>query len=308
MTRSPGNFLSFTTVLALGLAPLHAHADGTDGLSVYGSLRTQVESVAPDRSGSFDRYEALRDAYSRFGIHAAHSVNQQLTLFGQVEMPLDTANLRVRDPYDQGGAGRSNGERFRLALLGARSPLGTLSYGQQWMPYYNAIAAPVDMFSSYYSGFATYTVFRVRQTLAYVSPELHGLSFAFAHADRDGNRRSTSRIDDERIQASATYVFNDTRIALGMDDRGDAGYGRNRLYGLALSQRPGRPLSRRQIRNLRHRHQGSRQLRPRRQRGDQPLRQLHDRERTPSRRCWRRSTTMARTSSISASITNIPTA
>ncbi len=239
MTRSPGNFLSFTTVLALALGPLHAHADDTEGLSLYGSLRTQVESVAPDRSGSFHRYEALRDAYSRFGIQAAHSVNEQLTLFGQVEVPLDTANLRVRDPYDQGGAGRSNGERFRLALLGARTPLGTLTYGQQWMPYYNAIAAPVDMFSSYYSGFATYTVFRVRQTLAYVSPELHGLSFAFAHADANGNRRSTSRIDDKRIQASATYVFNDTRIALGMADRGDAGYGRNRLYGLAISQRLG---------------------------------------------------------------------
>ncbi len=239
MTGSIRPIPSFAAALALGLAPLCANAADNSGFSLYASLRTQIESVAPDRSSAFDRYHAFRDAYSRFGIQGTHTVNEHLTLFGQLEMPLDTANLRVRDPYDQGGAGRSSGERFRLALLGVRSDLGTLSYGQQWMPYYNAIAAPVDMFSSYYSGFATYTVFRLRETLAYVSPDLHGLSFAIARAAGDGNRRSTSRIDDERIQASATYVFDDTRLAVGMDDRGDAGYGRNRLYGLALSQRLG---------------------------------------------------------------------
>ena len=39
-----------------------------------------------------------------------------------------------------------------------------------WMPYYNAIAYPVDMFSSYYSGFATYTTFRQGDTISYYTP------------------------------------------------------------------------------------------------------------------------------------------
>ena len=48
---------------------------------------------------------------------------------------------RLRDPYDQDEP-ISHRQRWREGTLGA------LTYGQQWMPYYNAVAAPVDMFST----------------------------------------------------------------------------------------------------------------------------------------------------------------
>jgi predicted porin len=214
-----------------------AAAQSAPVLDVYGSLRTQVESVSPDRQGRLNGYTSVRDAYSRLGIKSEYPLNSALALTGQLEIPIDSGNLRIRDPYDQGDSTHPRGQRLRIAQIGLRSNVGSFAYGHQWMPYYNAIAAPVDMFSSYYTGFATYTIFRAAETISYSSPEFNGFSLAAAHAGRGGNRRSTSRIDDRRWQVAATYLFGATRIAAAVDDRGDAGYGRNRLYGLSASHK-----------------------------------------------------------------------
>jgi predicted porin len=202
-------------------------AQPTPGFTAYGSLRVQGESVDRDR---FPTYHAVRDAYSRIGIEIDTALVAGTALTGQLEIPVDVANGRLRDPYDQDAP-------LRLANLGLRGQFGTLTYGQQWMPYYNAIAAPVDMFSSYYSGFATYTVFRVAQAVAYQTPQVNEFSAAAGYATSAGNRLSTSRIENQRWQATASYTHDDTRLAFGIDDRGDAGYGRNRLYGLSMSQK-----------------------------------------------------------------------
>ena len=230
---------SFALGLAGCLAWSDAAAQDAPGVDFYASLRTQVEAVSPDRDDRLDSYAGFRDAYSRVGVKIDYPLGADLALTGQLELPVDSANFRMRDPYDQGDAGRPHGERIRLAQLGLRSKLGTVSYGQQWMPYYNAIAAPVDMFSTYYSGFATYTVFRVAQTLAYSTPEVAGFSLSAGYTGSSGNARSTSRIDARRRQITATYSFGDTRLAAGLDDRGDAGYGRNRLLGLSASHQAG---------------------------------------------------------------------
>lgn len=230
--------------LALGLASCLASTDlaaqGVPGIDFYASLRTQAEAVAPDRKDRLDSYAGFRDAYSRVGIKLDYPLGAELALTGQLELPVDSANFRMRDPYDQGDARRPHGERIRLAQLGLRSRFGTITYGQQWMPYYNAVAAPVDMFSTYYSGFATYTVFRVAQTLAYSTPEVAGFSLSAGYTGSSGNARSTSRIDARRRQIAATYTLGDTRLAAGIDDRGDAGYGRNRLLGLSISHQAGK--------------------------------------------------------------------
>ena len=205
-------------------------AQTTPAIDFYGSLRMQAERVNPDRRDRVAAYTSLRDAYSRLGVKIDYPLDATLALLGHLEMPVDSANFRLRDPYDQQ-------ERLRIARIGLRGRAGAISYGQQWMPYYNAIAAPVDMFSSYYSGFATYTVFRVARTIAYETPQLHGFSMAAAYAGSSANSVSTSRIAARRWQATASYTGGDTRIAAGIDDRGNAGYGNNRLYGLSASHR-----------------------------------------------------------------------
>ncbi len=201
----------------------------------YGSLRMQVESVRPDRRAGFGSYSGLRDAYSRFGANLAYRFDGGARAFAQIEVPFDSANFRLRDPYDQGGFGRDEAEPLRIARVGLEGRFGTLSLGQQWMPYYNAIAAPVDWFSSYYSGFATYTTPRVRNTVAWYSPRVGGFGVAASWSAPHGNKLSTARIDDRRWQATASWNDGPLTIAAGLDDRGNADGYRDRLYGLTTT-------------------------------------------------------------------------
>lgn len=202
----------------------------------YLSLRMQAESVHPDNQSSMNDYRGLRDAFSRVGVNAAYRFSEDYRIFGQLEVPFDTANFRFGDPYDQGGAGRDDREDLRVARLGLETPIGTWVAGQQWMPYYNTITYPVDQFSTFYSGFATYTTFRVKETLSYVSPTMKGFSFGGSYSSAAGNVRSPSRIDDRRIQTFALYSYLDTVLGIGMDDRGNADGYTDRLYGLSVAK------------------------------------------------------------------------
>jgi predicted porin len=180
----------------------------------YGSLRFHAEAVSPDDESTLDSYTGWRDAYSRLGFNATHVLNDSLTAYAKLELPLDIPNKAVQDPWDQE-------EDIRIGKVGIKGDFGNLSLGQMWMPYYNAIAYPVDMFSSYYSGFATYTTFRKGDTLAYYSPSFSGLSGAVGYSLDNGAANSNGDPDD-RLQATLSYSFNDMTISGGFDDLGGA--------------------------------------------------------------------------------------
>lgn len=205
----------------------------------YSSIRMQAETVVPDNNQAMSDYRSLRDAYSRVGLNAAYVFSEDVSFFAQLELPFDSINVRFRDAYDQGEAGRNKAENVRVGLIGLTSHFGTVRAGQQWMPYYNAITFPVDQFSSFYSGFATYTTFRVKETLAYESPVLNGFSVGGSYSTQDGNIRSASRIEDRRIQLVASYQLDDTRLAMGMDDRGNTDGFKDKIYGMILSHAAG---------------------------------------------------------------------
>ncbi|MCG5523735.1 porin [Ectothiorhodospira haloalkaliphila] len=216
-----------TAVTAALAVPAYAQANDLN-FDFYGSARIAVENVRPDNQdeddGGLDSYSGFRDAYSRIGFNADYPLAEGLTLIGQLELPIDIANKAVQDPWDQE-------QDVRVAQIGVQGDMGTLLYGQMWMPYYNAIAFPVDMFSSYYSGFATFTTFREKDSISYYSPDMNGLSFAFAWSEENADN------DDDRIQLTGSYSFGDTTIAVGMDDfRGD----NNRtLAGISLAHTMG---------------------------------------------------------------------
>ena len=216
--------------LAGGMLSVQAQA-AEDGLTPYASIKMAAESVHPDKQ-NFGNYDSARDAYSKFGLNANYTLTGNTTLFGQIEVPFDTVNLSTHDPYDQD-------EPLNTAYVGLSGDWGTVTVGQQWMPYYNVIAYPVDMFSSYYSGFGTYTVFRVRETISYVSPTFNGFTFSAGYTTADGNRKSTMRLNDHRIQATASYTTGDTTIAIGVDDAGNDPnnyvYKSTRVYGASLA-------------------------------------------------------------------------
>jgi predicted porin len=166
----PKNKNLIATTMAMTLtAPAAANADEIN-FQFYGSARVHAESVRPDDTSVLDSYTGIRDAYSRIGFKADYAIGDSMELLGHLELPLDLANKAVQDPWDQD-------EDIRVAQIGLRGDFGSVSYGQMWLPYYNAIAYPVDMFSSYYSGFATYTAFRRGDTIAYYSPGFSGFLF-----------------------------------------------------------------------------------------------------------------------------------
>jgi predicted porin len=212
--------------LAVGLVLVGVAARaGEPEIAFYASARLQIESVRPDDRAVLGSYTDLRDAYSRIGFNAGYALSDRTELFGQLELPLDLANGAVQDPWDQD-------EDIRIARTGVRGEFGSFTLGQMWMPYYNAIACAVDRFSSYYSGFATYTSFRLSDTLAFESPVFGGLSFAAAWSRRNGAPKPGGTPDD-RLQIAASYrLAGDTVISLAVDDLG--GEADWRIYGVSL--------------------------------------------------------------------------
>lgn len=173
---------------------------------LYGSLRLGVEAVDPDNgAGSFDDYVGLRDAYSRVGLKLSQSLNAdwKVTLHGEV--PLDLANLEMQSPYN-------NRDNVRIAKLQLNGPIGTLWYGRGWLAYYNNIAYPLDYFSSYYSGWATFTTFRRENTLYYATPRWRGLQASFASTADNGSS------SHKRNQYVVSYQHGGLSLAGGLDD------------------------------------------------------------------------------------------
>lgn len=190
----------------------------------YASLRVHGEAVEPDNEDAMDSYAGLRDAYSRIGFNASHVLSQDFTAYGQLELPLDLPNKAVQDPWDQD-------EDIRIGKLGIKGSFGNLAVGQMWLPYYNAIAYPVDMFSSYYSGFATYTSFRKGDTIAYYTPTFKGFSGALAYSDENG-ALGTDGDNDDRWQGTVGYTTGGLTLAGGLDDLG--GMNDSKIWGVSL--------------------------------------------------------------------------
>lgn len=192
-----------TAIAGALLAPAVVAADPIE-FDFYGSLRLQYEAVSPDSASS---YTGFRDAYSRIGFNASAPLADGVDAFAQLELPLNLAIGEVTIPDD-------HTEDLRIARIGLSTDFGTFIYGQDWMPYYNAITFPIDMFSTYYSGFGTFTSFRLSDSVIYYSPDFNGLSFGASYT-------SNWNGDDDRYQLTASYNFGNTVISAGIDDRND---------------------------------------------------------------------------------------
>jgi len=189
----------------LGTVNANTHTDGLDW-ELYGSLRLAAETVDADQA---DDYSGLRDAYTRIGAKATYAINDEWNLMGQLEAPFDLANVELQSPFDPT-------EDYRIGKLQISGPLGTAWYGRGWMAFYNYIQYPTDYFSSYYSGWDTYTTFRRSETFYYSSPRFSGLQFVFASTDDNGTE------DDNRNQYVLSYANGGLSLAIGRDDSQNA--------------------------------------------------------------------------------------
>jgi len=148
---------------------------------LYGSARLQLESVMPKNvSSEFDEYIDFRDAYSRVGVKLNYQFEEDWNIALQYEKPLDLANQKIQLAYD-------NADHTRISKIQLNSPIGKLWYGKGWLGFYNNISYSVDRFSSYYSGWATFTSFREKETLYYESPQLNGFKFTYVTIGDNGS-------------------------------------------------------------------------------------------------------------------------
>jgi hypothetical protein len=200
-------------VIAFSLASAPAVALDYD---FYGSFRVHAESVSPDITDSLDSYTGWRDAYSRLGVNISQTFGAEGAnkFYAKLELPLDIPNKAIQDPWDQD-------EDIRVGKVGLSGAFGDVAIGQMWLPYYNAIAYPVDMFSTYYSGFATYSVFRRGDTIAYYTPKFGGLSASFGYSDEKGATEANGEVDD-RLQATVSYDLGNLTLSGGLDNLGGA--------------------------------------------------------------------------------------
>lgn len=199
---------SYSRITALALTAAASTSSFAIDTQFYGSLRLQAEQVSPDQeSTALGDYAGFRDAYSRIGGVISGQPVEGVKASIKLELPLDLANGDNSGPYNQ-----DEDERIFKAQL--QGNFGTLWIGKGWLPYYNAVAYPVDYFSSYYSGFATFTSFRKKDTLYYGTPSLGNWSAAFAYSKENGNN------DDDRYQAAVTYSDEGLNLSAGADHLG----------------------------------------------------------------------------------------
>lgn len=198
-------------------------------LDLSGSVRLQAESVSPDTATDQD-YTGFRDGYSRLQARVTHKFANDVDLEVKTIVPFDVVNGRFQDAWinDVG--------EIRTSLLAESPKYGTLGLGQNFLPFYMDIASPVDNFTSYYSGFASYTAFRKDNTVMYKTPDIKGLKASVAYAQGNGNQRVDGKHDD-LTQATVTYTRGDTKAALGIDNLGGAD--NRKILGASIGQNIG---------------------------------------------------------------------
>ncbi|MCW9089080.1 MAG: porin [Gammaproteobacteria bacterium] len=194
----------------------------------YASLRAQVEAVSVDQAvaGEDDRFVGIRDAFSRFGVTAGYDLANGTRLGGQVEIPFNMGNFDAEDPtfFDDNSV--------RVAKLTASGAWGSAWIGKGWLPYYNNVAYPVDMFSSFYSGWATYARFR-EYAAVYSTPSFQGLTLTASAIELDPSR-------EEGFHYVLSYSRSGLTISYAMEDLDSDNESNNGdTHGVALSYSSG---------------------------------------------------------------------
>lgn len=177
----------------------------------YGSLRLQTEVVSVDQAvaGEDDSYVGIRDAYSHIGVKAAYPAGAGWNLGAKLEFPINLQTLNAEDPSYFEGFYKDNNAPRTGKVTASHDQLGTLSYGMQWLAYYNTIGYPVDYFSTFYGGFATYSTFR-REALTYSTPSWQGLKLTASLVDM--TTQDDSYLDTSQVALS----FNRDNFSAGL--------------------------------------------------------------------------------------------
>ena len=179
------------SIIAMAVAgalavPAIASADAT----LYGHVMMAVDKAKDQKItiGTGGNSE------SRIGLRGtAETGVDGLTAIYQYEFGV-TTNQTSYEPLEREmgvltGAQNRNTLRTRLAHVGLTGDWGTAVVGTQWAPHYSWVTATTDVMMSSAATVlrSTDVVYRVDNTLAYVSPDLNGLQLAAAVSGNSAN-------------------------------------------------------------------------------------------------------------------------
>ncbi len=193
-------------------------------VSAYANLNLHAEYVEPDKeTEQVKKHTSLRDAYSQIGIHFEHELSKNQKVNVHLFTPVDLANLEFQDTWDHD----ADSPQYELYW---KTPLGELKAGYFYLPYYDAIASVIDRFSSYYTGFATYSSFRTKKSLVYGSPSFKGFNIATSISENQGLD------DDDLLNLTLNWKNDKTSVSLGLQNQ--QGLLNTRIWGASVSHKP----------------------------------------------------------------------
>ncbi|MGB0467177.1 MAG: porin [Pontibacterium sp.] len=186
-------------------APMIAQADAT----LYGSMRLYVSA------GDNQDLDTTNDA-SRMGLKG--------TVDTSIEGVKAVYHLEAFIGRDNGLDGNTQNEASfgvdgRLAYVGLTGDFGTVAAGQQWTPMYSFVTSATDLTIN--STGETHGVFRADSAVAYVSPNMSGLTVAAVVV---ADREQATANDADAYQLAAKYSMEGLTLAAGMhsvDGNGD---------------------------------------------------------------------------------------
>jgi predicted porin len=191
-------------------APMVAQADAT----LYGSLRIKAQKL----EGSSNDNLNVTDNSSRIGVKGSSELFSGATAFFQFEQAVSTDT----------GAFASG----RLGNLGVKGDFGTAIFGRIWTPYYSFTGAQTDILDNTTSASSAYVVglHRASDVIAYVSPDLGGLTLAAAITATDKGAADSDTADFTHVAASYGIAGFTAGLSYFGDSASDAD-----LFSAALS-------------------------------------------------------------------------
>ena len=145
-----------------------------------------------------------QDSYSRAGVKLSENIGD-ISVTAKIEYSIDPT----------GEVDFENTETHRrIGVVKASGDFGTVGYGKDFQPFYNAVVwgTGSDRFYGYNTGWQARYIARVSDTFYYTTPDINGLQVATAvSADDAGTYAEADRPNNKEI--AATYVINDNLTA-----------------------------------------------------------------------------------------------
>ncbi|OOZ51053.1 hypothetical protein BOW39_00065 [Solemya velum gill symbiont] len=240
------------SILAAAIAAAVAAPAVNANVTIYGKVHVSVDNIDgdmynwpgedgyryDDSISDIDQWQ-VKSRASRIGFKGTEDLGNGLSLIWKAETTYDFADGSAW------GSGRN-------AYIGLTGDWGTFLYGRHDTPYKMAYyAGGVEMMGDTIIDFgetgyldSTYSRVRASNAIAYVSPNMNGLTIAAAIVPGEGNNFDNGTGLADAVSISGMYSNNGLKLAAGYEDLGDddnkflvtAGYTMNNFTIAALYQ------------------------------------------------------------------------